>query len=250
MASWLNAGGRYIGWEGGAVLAGRLGLTTDLFADPHSDVAGAFIRVRADTGSPLASGVGDEAYAFYEYDPVIRASDPSHVVASFPAAGTQDFYVSGFADGEEELGGTAAITDEPAGSGRVVLFGSEPNFRGYTAGTQKILWNALFGADPWHASAAKARSSARATAERTAVAAARSVTTAGFSGIHLTVRPDSARQTRRLLRRFHARYRVARWRGRVEFLVGNPGGSESRLALRLGAKLHRSRIAVVALVVR
>jgi zinc carboxypeptidase len=250
MASWLNAGGRYIGWEGGAVLAGRLGLTTDLFADPHSDVAGAFIRVRADTGSPLASGVGDEAYAFYEYDPVIRASDPSHVVASFPAAGTQDFYVSGFADGEEELGGTAAITDEPAGSGRVVLFGSEPNFRGYTAGTQKILWNALFGADPWHASAAKARSSARATAERTAVAAARSVTTAGFSGIHLTVRPDSARQTRRLLRRFHARYRVARSRGRVGFLVRNPGGSESRLALRLGAKLHRSRIAVVALVVR
>jgi hypothetical protein len=76
------------------------------------------------------------------------------------------------------------------------------------------------------------------------------VTTAGFSGIHLTVRPDSARQTRRLLRRFHARYRVARSRGRVEFLVRNPGGSESRLALRLGAKLHRSRIAVVALVVR
>ena len=106
-----------------------VGLTTDGFADPHSDVAGALIRVDADTGSPLASGVGDEAYVFYEYDPVIRAADPRHVAAWFPAAGTQDFYVSGFADGEEELGGTAAITDEPAGSGRVVLFASEPNFR-------------------------------------------------------------------------------------------------------------------------
>ena len=33
LVTWLNAGGRYIGWGGGAVLAGRVGLTTDLFAD-------------------------------------------------------------------------------------------------------------------------------------------------------------------------------------------------------------------------
>ena len=85
--SWLNGGGRYIGWGGGAVLAGRVGLTTDLFADPHSDVAGALIRVNADTGSPLASGVGDEAYVFYDYDPVIRAADPRHVAASLPRRG-------------------------------------------------------------------------------------------------------------------------------------------------------------------
>ena len=250
LVSWLNAGGRYIGWGGGAVLAGRVGLTTDLFADPHSDVAGALIRVNADTGSPLASGVGDEAYVFYEYDPVIRAADPRHVAARFPAAGSPDFYVSGFADGEEELGGTAAVTDEPAGSGRVVLFASEPNFRGYTTGTQKVLWNALFGADPWHASAAKARSSARAGAERTAVAAARSVTTAGFGGIRLTVRPARAARTRALLRRFDAHYRLIRSRGKASFLVRNPGGDESRLAVRLGTALDRSRIAVVALVVR
>jgi hypothetical protein len=250
LAGWVNAGGRYIGWGGGAVLAGRAGLTTNVFADPHSDVAGALIRVRTDTGSPLASGVGDEAYVFYDYDPVMRASAPSHVVASFPAAGTQDFYVSGFAEHEEELGGTASITDEPAGSGRVVLFASEPNFRAYTTGTQKVLWNALFGADPWHASAAKARSSARAAAERRAVASARSVTTAGFAGIRLTVRQASVQRTRRLLRRVHARYRVVRSRGRSTFLVRNPGGDESRLAMRLGARLDRSRIRVGALVVR
>jgi hypothetical protein len=250
LVSWLNAGGRYIGWGGGAVLAGRVGLTTDLFADPHSDVAGALIRVNANTGSPLASGVGDEAFVFYEYDPVIRAADPRHVAARFPAAGSPDFYVSGFADGEEELGGTAAVTDEPAGSGRVVLFASEPNFRGYTTGTQKVLWNALFGADPWHASAAKARSSARANAERTAVASARSVTTAGFGGIRLTVRPARAARTRALLRRLHADYRIVRSRGKASFLVRNPGGDESRLAVRLGTALDRSRIAVVALVVR
>jgi hypothetical protein len=250
LVRWLNAGGRYIGWGGGAVLAGRVGLTTDQFADPHSEVAGALIRVNVDEGSPLASGVGDEGYVFYDYDPVIRSADPSHVVASFPAAGTQDFYVSGFAEHVDELGGTASITDEPAGSGRVVLFASEPNFRGYTTGTQKVLWNALFGADPWHASAARARSSTRADAERTALAAARSVTTAGFSGIRLTVRAARAARTRRVLGRLGAHYRVERARGRRTFLVANRGGAESRLALRLPVALKRSHVAVVAFVVR
>jgi hypothetical protein len=47
-----------------------------------------------------------------------------------------------------------------------------------------------------------------------------------------------------------AGYRVVRSRGRVSFLVRNPGGEESRLALRLGAALERSCIKVVAFVVR
>ena len=249
LTAWVNAGGRYIGWGGGAVLAGRLGLTTNVFADPHSDVAGALIRVNTDTGSPLASGVGDEAYVFYEYDPVIRAADPRYVAAWFPAAGSPDFYVSGYAAGEEELGGTAAVTDEPAGDGRTVLFASEPNFRAYTTGMQKMLWNALFGADPWRGSAAAIASSARASSERTAVAAARDVTTAGFGGIRLTVRRASAERTRQLLGRLGASYRVLRSPRKVSFLVPNPAGPESRLAVRLGAAVPRSRIGVVALVV-
>jgi Zinc carboxypeptidase len=249
LAAWLNAGGRYIGWGGGAVLAGRLGLTSDMFADPHSDVAGALIRVNADTASPLASGVGDEAFVFYEYDPVIRAADPRYVAAWFPAAGSPDFYVSGFAAGEEELGGTAAITDEPAGDGRIVLFASEPNFRAYTTGMQKVLWNALFGANPWRGGAARAAASASATSDRTAVTAARAVKTAGFAGIRLTVRRASVARTRQLLSRLDATYRVLRSRRKVSFLVTNPAGAESRLAVRLGAAVQRSRIVVVALVV-
>ena len=76
------------------------------------------------------------------------------------------------------------------------------------------------------------------------------MTTAGFGGIRLTVRSASAERTRRLLRRFDAGYRVVRSRGRVSFLVRNPGGDESRLALRLGTALERSRIGVTALIVR
>ena len=249
LASWLNAGGRYLGFAGGAVLAGRLGLTTNQFADPHSDIAGTLIRVNVDDGSPLASGVGDQGYVFYNYDPVIHASDPRFVMASYPAAGSPDFYVSGFADGEEELGGTAAITDEPAGLGRVVLFSSDPNFRAYTAGMQKVLWNALFGADPWAGQHAKLGSPRRLDSERTAIAAARNVTEAGFAGIRLTVRPGGAERAQRLLKGLGAHYRVLRSPDRVSFLVANPNGAESGLALRLGPAVRRSGVQVVAFAV-
>jgi hypothetical protein len=249
LASWVNGGGHYIGWGGGAVLAGRLGLTTDRFADPHSDIAGTLIRVNVDEGSPLASGVGDEGYVFYDYDPVISTADPGHVVARFPTTSSPDFYVSGFADGEEELGGTAAITDEPVGSGRVVLFASEPNFRAYTTGMQKVLWNALVGPDPWPGTAVKAGSAARADAERAAIAAARRVATAGFAGIRLTVRQASANQASSLLDRLGARYRVVRSPGKVSFLIANPGGPESRLAVRAASAVSRAGIRPIALVV-
>ena len=71
----------------------------------------------------------------------------------------------------------------------------------------------------------------------------------GFAGIRLTVRPASAERTRRLLGRLDANYRVVRSPRRVSFLVANPAGAESRLAVRLGVALPRSRITVVALVV-
>jgi hypothetical protein len=47
----------------------------------------------------------------------------------FPSAATRDFFVSGYADGAEALGGTAAVVDELVGDGRTFAFGFEPNFR-------------------------------------------------------------------------------------------------------------------------
>jgi hypothetical protein len=127
----------------------------------------------------------------------MRATNPSYVVASYPAAGTQDFYVSGYADGEEELGGTAAITDE--------------------------LWNALFGNDPW-----ADVTSRRAAVLDIAAASASSTTTVGFNGIRLTVRAGSEATARAVLRSHGADYRVVRSAGKVSFLIASPGGAEGR----------------------
>ena len=145
LAGWVRAGGRYVGWRGGTELATRLGISSAQLAEPTSDVPGSLFRVDVASG-PLARGVGREAWAFYEYDRVMRSPDPAAVAVSFPPAGSADFAVSGFERGAEaELGGTAAVLDERVGSGRSVVFSFEPNFRAFTDGTQKILRNAILG---------------------------------------------------------------------------------------------------------
>ncbi len=89
----------------------------------------------------------------YDYDDVWTTPNPDAVAARYPAEGDRDWFVSGFAEGEEELYGTAAIIDEAYGDGRVVLFGFDPNYRAFTDGTSKILANALFGDEPQRRSA-------------------------------------------------------------------------------------------------
>jgi hypothetical protein len=173
LAAWVNTGGRYIGWRGGAALAARTGLTTATLSPSSAGIPGSLIRARVDDASPLAQGVGDIAYAFWEFDDIMDAARDD-VVMRFPDVGTEDFFISGFADGEEELSGTAAVTDEAVGSGRVVLFTFDPNFRAFTDGTQ-MLWNAILGPPPTTAPALRAGSQERATAESSARRAARSL---------------------------------------------------------------------------
>jgi hypothetical protein len=57
----------------------------------------------------------------------------------------------------------------------VVLFSTDPNFRAWTVGMQKMLRNAILGADGFAGAAASAGSSARADAERAAKNAAAKV---------------------------------------------------------------------------
>ncbi len=116
-------------------------------ADPTSDVPGTLFRVRVDEDSPLRRGVGRHAYAFYEYDSVMRASSPDQVAVEFPPVDSGDWFISGFAENAEELGETAAVVDEPVGSGRATVFSVEPNFRAFTTGFQNILRNAILGGD-------------------------------------------------------------------------------------------------------
>jgi Zinc carboxypeptidase len=244
LRDWVNGGGHLIGWRGGTELAAQLGISTATLADPTSDVPGSLFRVRVDEDTPLRRGVGQQAYAFYEYDSLMRASSPDHVAVEYPPVTSNDWFISGFADRAEELGGTAAVVDEPVGEGRSTVFSVEPNFRAFTTGFQNILRNAVLRDEATIAGASEAGPAAVAKARRAARQLSGSTST-----IRLAVRPSSAERAESVLDEFGARYRVQRSRGRVGYLIANPGGltvDEHPFARELPSELERAGVSTIA----
>jgi hypothetical protein len=67
---------------------------------------------------------------------------PDAAPLRYPPRGLE---TSGLALHTQRLAGQAAAVDERFGRGRVILFPYDLNFRGLTQGTQRLLWNAIFG---------------------------------------------------------------------------------------------------------
>jgi hypothetical protein len=246
LRDWVSGGGRLVTWSGGGALASRLGISSAQFssaADEGLAVPGTMFRVRVDGQSPLAAGVGEFAYAYHLGDYVMRQPDAAKAPLRYPPADSEDFFFSGYAEGEEALADTAAASDERYGSGRAVVFGFEPNFRAFTDGTQKVLRSALLGPDPATAGIAAARPAAR----EKAAAAARALPELE-AALQLVVRRRGADKARTALARFDARYRVFRQGRRTTFLIANPTdavGDEHPYAQRLGRALRKAKVPVV-----
>ena len=214
LKEWVAEGGTLVTLRDSSRLATRLGLTSATYDSPTSDVPGSLVRVELDPASPLAKGVGETAYAMYEYDFVWTVDDPSAAPVRYPSAGDPDWFVSGFAEGEEQLHGTAAVVDEAYGDGRVVLFGFEPNYRAFTDGTAKLLRNAILGPVPDTLAAGMAPGRAPVRQQATAAATDRLV---------LSVRPGAEDEVRELLQRYDARADVVRSARTVSFRVDLDG---------------------------
>ena len=245
LTSWVSSGGRYVGWLDGGVLASAVGISTAKYEDGGDagvSTPGSLFRARVDTGSPLAEGVGPFAYPLDDARYLMRA-EGSRAVMRYPEAGSEDFFVSGHADGEEAMGGTAAAVDERFGSGRVVAFNFDPNFRAFTDGTQRMLRNAMFGPDPAATRSVQSMTSARAQAR-----ASTQTLTVVKSPLRLVVRARGEAAARRVLDSYGARYQVQRSPGRVGFVIANPGeriGDEHPYARELDASLREADVPVV-----
>jgi hypothetical protein len=246
LRAWVNGGGRYVGWLDGGVLASALGVSGTVYGDGGDagvSTPGSLFRVRVDGASPLAGGVGPFAWVLDDARYVLSAGAGAAVPLRYPEAGSEDFFVSGQADGAPALGGRPAATDERVGSGRVVAFGFDPNYRAFADGTEKLMRNAVYGADP---AAAKA-SAASVAARRRAIAGTRRLTVA-HEPLRLVVRARGARAAKRVLARYGTTYRVLRARKRVQFVIDNPGmreGDEHPYARELGVALRRAKVPVV-----
>jgi hypothetical protein len=93
-----------------------------------------------DPASPLADGVGRSVWVMFSGDDTVSVR-PSAAPLRYP----DDPATSGLALHTQRLAGEPAAVDEAFGRGRVVLFPFDLNFRGMTQGTQRILWNAIYG---------------------------------------------------------------------------------------------------------
>src|SRR6267142_2526720 len=94
--------------------------------------------------SPVTLGVPDSLDIYFENSAAFTVSAPARALATYPPQPLR----SGYARFQERLAGKAGLVEAPVGSGRVILFGFRPQFRGQTHGTFKLLFNAVLLAAP------------------------------------------------------------------------------------------------------
>jgi len=161
---------------------------------------GTLVRVSLDAASPLAAGVGSLDWVMYQDDRTMQPGLGS-AIGTIPAVGNAAYATSGLAIGVDTLAGTSVLADEAVGAGRVISFSTDPNFRGWTQGMQRVLWNAIVGPDPaGNGPGLLAGSRERAAAEKAALDAAARLPDVG-SAIRIRVARTDAAATARILQR-------------------------------------------------
>jgi hypothetical protein len=110
---------------------------------------GSTLRVRVDTGHPLAFGMPDEALATFLAGSQVYETTPTPTNERTDRPVTyvdRDVLQSGWLLGEDRITDKAAVLSVKHGNGRVVLLGFRVQHRAQTHGTFKLLFNALVSA--------------------------------------------------------------------------------------------------------
>jgi hypothetical protein len=111
---------------------------------------GSLIRITVDTSNPIAYGMPKETYAFstggqaWEITLANEFNNGEREVRSIARYAEKNLLASGWLSGERAVLGRHIAVEARHGTGRVVLFGFRPQFRGQTFGTFKLLLNAIY----------------------------------------------------------------------------------------------------------
>ncbi|HEY1913872.1 MAG TPA: M14 metallopeptidase family protein [Vicinamibacterales bacterium] len=109
-------------------------------------VPGSILEARIDNTQPLAWGMEDRAYVFYDESPAFRLLPDAELKGVKPIAwyDSPTPLRSGWAWGQQYLDQAVSIIEAPVGKGHVVLFGNEVNWRAQPHGTFKLLFNGIY----------------------------------------------------------------------------------------------------------
>jgi len=108
--------------------------------------SGSILEVAVDPANPVMAGMPERAAVFVDDSPAFTTLDgfEGSALAKYQTAGSP--LLSGYLLGEKYLNGMAAALDVHHGSGRVVLIGFRPQWRGQPMGTFRVVLNAaLYG---------------------------------------------------------------------------------------------------------
>jgi Zinc carboxypeptidase len=105
--------------------------------------SGAILRVDLDPEQWVAYGAGDKVAVMQRRSDAFLARDPVSTIGRFAAPG--ELHLGGllWPEAVGRISQTAYLTRESMGRGQIILFASDPNFRGYFWGTQRLFLNAL-----------------------------------------------------------------------------------------------------------
>ena len=108
-------------------------------------IPGSVLEVRLNNKNPIAYGMADRGYAFFDSSPVFKLkSDSATKLSRVVWFDTKAPLYSGWAVGQEYLDGGDMATEATIGAGKIVLIGIEATFRSIPHANFKLLFNSLY----------------------------------------------------------------------------------------------------------
>ncbi len=176
LKTWIAGGGTYIGIEGGAAFAsasvgkiagvkikeekkeeakkdttkGKLSeeelekrMTVEEKERKHrmDEFPGTILHVKLDTSHPLGFGYNSDIAVFKENNTLYELSDHGYNAGIFTATPRMSGYLS--KENERKVEGTPYLIHEQLGSGNIILFTDDPNFRLFWDGLNKLFLNSV-----------------------------------------------------------------------------------------------------------
>ena len=108
-------------------------------------IGGVILKADIDLTHPIAFGYNDNSIPVYKNNNVFINKTKNNY--SSVATYSKDFHIDGYiseSNKKDFIPGAASLIISKAGSGRVVVFADNPNFRGTWYGTNKLFLNAIF----------------------------------------------------------------------------------------------------------